>query len=298
MKRQTMVVAPIIAALVKAEDRIGANRVWQAINDLQKKFLTEHFIHRDKLGNFRPEELRSWISESADELNKILTEEGFDIQLSEFPSGQFGVLSILDVLVDWLVEGRQIEIFSGGKKYAGVEMKRGELTEDGPKLIFEAFRVSEHSHPIACVHTKSGDRVFMTIAGKEVEGFDLVDAIDEIRKLQFEIDYFEKLEFPMIDYCQTIDISWLLGMTTNDLIGSSWDISQAIQQTKFKMNHQGARVKSAVAMAIRMLSINIPKVLRIDKPFWFWTEREGLEIPIIYGYFDTGDWKNPGSLEM
>jgi len=299
MKSQTTVLAPIIAALVKAEDRLGADRVWKAINDMQVKFLESYFCHRDNLGNYKPEELRSWISNSAAELNQILAKEGFDIQLEEFPSGQFGVVSILDVLVEWIAKGDQINFQYGGQSHAGVFMTDFVDTEDGRKLVFESFLSSEHPHPIACVHTKSGDKVFMTIAGKEVEGLDLADAIDAVRKGQLLPQNYKQLEFPMVDYREKIDISWLIGMFTIDQNRSSiWDIAQAMQETKFRMNHEGARVKSAVAMAVRKFVASIPRVLKIDQPFWLWIERDGLAIPVMYGYFSVEDWKNPGSLEM
>ncbi len=99
-----MVIAPIIAALVKSEDMIGKNPSWQGINADQKYFLERLFVTRSELARYSATELRSWASRVAAELNKILQEEGFDIQLDEFGGpNEFGVVSILNVLVEWLV---------------------------------------------------------------------------------------------------------------------------------------------------------------------------------------------------
>ena len=93
-----------------------------------------------------------------------------------------------------------------------------------------------------------------------------------------------------------VDISWLQGLNTTDQKNLPWNISQAMQQTKFKMNCQGARVKSAVAIAVRMCASVMPNIYTIDKPFLLWIEREGLDIPIMYAYLDKDTWKNPWSL--
>ena len=77
--------------------------------------------------------------------------------------------------------------------------------------------------------------------------------------------------------------------------GDGDSISQALQQTKFKMNQFGARVKSAVAIAVsRAMSREVG--LDIDQPFYLWIERDGVTVPVMYAYLDQEDWKDPGNL--
>ena len=93
--------------------------------------------------------------------------------------------------------------------------------------------------------------------------------------------------------------SWLIGMRTTMGEGHQEAvISQALQQTKFKMNQLGARVKSAVAIGISKTSasIEILEPIIINKPFFLWIERPGLSFPLMYAYIDEANWKNPGDL--
>lgn len=305
MGSKTAVLAPIMSALVKTEDKLGPDRVWRAVNAAQQRFLREYFSKRDELCNFSPKELRSWISDNADELNTLLTKEGFSIKLFPLNQNEYGVVSILDVLVEWVKEARKKEIFYNGKYYPGVSMKPSTRTDSGYLSVFTAYEIPDNPNPIACVHTKSGDKVYITIAPDNAGEIDLIEGIDLIRiRRRSELDqvyYYDFLEFPMIDYDQETDISWLIGLQTTDQNGGDWFIAQAKQQTKFKMNQLGARVKSAVAIETRYgcsLTPPPPSILRIDKPFYLWTERKGSTIPIMYGYFDVNDWKDPKSLDM
>ena len=140
----------------------------------------------------------------------------------------------------------------------------------------------------------------MTIAENSPSGdLDLLSQIDLlITSLEPDLGHYDSLVFPMIDLNQQVDISWLGGLKTTDEAGRVWEISQAKQQTKFKMNELGARVKSAVAVAIRCLSIARNNPIIIDKPFFLWIQRQGLSYPLLYSYLDYECWSNPGNLEM
>jgi hypothetical protein len=78
----------------------------------------------------------------------------------------------------------------------------------------------------------------------------------------------------------------------------SYRIKQAKQQTKFKMNHIGAKAESAAAFGFAFECCSMPKPdLVIDKPFYAWMTRKGLDVPYFAGYIDTSDWKDPGELK-
>jgi hypothetical protein len=285
---RTMVISPIVSALVKSEDILGKDRTWKAVNDWQEYFLEKFFSKRAELAGFSQKELRNWASFSARELNRILEKEGFDIRLNEFRPEEFGVVSILDVMAEWLKEGLEVAIVSLGKKYPGVRMERDSK--------FEAYMSLSYSHPIAALPAKSGDKVFMAVADDKAASFSLIEKIDSIRKNLVSGGYYDSLKFPMIDINQEVPLDWLLGLQTLQDDGRQAEISQAFQQTKFKMNQYGARARSAVALGAFKAVIRQEKTLLIDKPFFLWIEREGMSIPVIYAYIDQEDWKNPGNL--
>ena len=101
---KTVVTYPIVAALVKAEDMLGKNRVWTPKNGMQSRFLADFFrmCRNEVLGIPEIQSIASW---SADEINTFLRQRGFDIQLQPFDSSTFGIASVLDVLVEWLRKG-------------------------------------------------------------------------------------------------------------------------------------------------------------------------------------------------
>ena len=98
----------------------------------------------------------------------------------------------------------------------------------------------------------------------------------------------------MVDLKDTGEIAWLKGM----VIGGKF-ISQALQQTMFKMNEYGAQAKSAVAIKLSrtaFVKVNNKKTYIIDEPFYCWVSRPGVRHPLFVGYIQPEYWKNPGTV--
>ncbi|MEK7503512.1 MAG: hypothetical protein AAB577_00840 [Patescibacteria group bacterium] len=286
---ETMVMGPIVSALVKSEDILGKNPNWRAVKDEQAIFIKDFFSRRHEIAIFFGKELRSWASLVAAELNEVLQKEGFDIRLNDFGEKEFGVVSILNILVEWLEKGTKINLLVKGKRYPAIRLESG----------FEARESLKYSKSIAVLNTKSGDQVFMTVADRPYEGFELISRIEEISNgFMLNGSRYDSLTFPMVDLNHEVNIGWLKGMWTRDQKGDEFEISQALQQTKFKMNEAGARVKSAVALGVRFVAALPTRSFIIDKPFFLWIRRPGMSVPVIYAYIDEADWKDPGSLEM
>ena len=271
----TAVIWPILSAVNKAALFLGMSAgSWLPVNSQQETFLTSYYSDRAQLQHFSETELRTWASTSHEELNKVLRDEKFTIQLEPFLPSEFGVVSILDVLVTWLHEGCKTQLASeDGKIYPAVRVK------DGIRLYKD--------NTIACLETKTGDKVWMCLANGQLEGFPLIEMV---KKLQVEAlamtSQSGQLIFPMVDMDIETDISWLKGMGMQDV-----KIMQALQQTKFKMNEKGARVSSAVAIGVSKCII--PNTLVINKPFYVWIERPGLSHPIFAGYITQEHWREP-----
>ena len=285
---RTFVGAPIAAALVKSEDFIGPDRVWKAVNRAQELLLSTFFAARAELARFTGDELRAWASRDASELNAILEREGFAIRVPELGRDDFGVLSILDVLVDWLREGKRTEVRCDGVGYPAVRLDS-----------FTVVSSRAHANPIAVLSTRSGDRVCMTLADEERDGFDLLSAIEGIRSTQEpSSDAFDSVVFPMVDLDQQVELEWIVGMRTTGIAGRPVVIAYGAQQTKLRINVKGAHVESAAALVMRVARMQPAPTrdLVIDRPFFCWIERDGVSAPILAAYIDQADWKDPGDL--
>lgn len=300
MSSKTTVFSAMVSALVKAEDILGPNRVWTPVTREQKDFLDRYFTLREEVTSaFSSEELHSLASYSTEELNRWLTQEGFNVQLQEFDEEEFGIVSMLDVLVNWLRSGETHTLPTDRGMFPAVRMKDGWRDESGQWI--DAFVIHEsptYAHPVAKVFTQTGDAVYMTIADKEREGFSLLEKIESIKsELNPSRDDIEALIFPMIDLNQEVDISWFRYMWTTGEDGFAGIIGQALQQTKFKMNQHGARAKSAVAFSVSR-GISLPPIIMIDRPFFLWIERPGLSMPLFAAYLSEEVWKDPGNLSL
>ena len=288
---KTAATYPIVAALVAAEqmEGMGANRQWQANNDVQRQFLEQFFKPcRNEVGNIPEiESLASW---NFEEVNAFLRQRGFIIQLQPFRPPDFGVASVLDLLVEWLQKG-EVRTVRGidSRDYPAVRM-----SQEGAKF----YEVPGHPHPIVALETKTGDVVYMMMLDSEpADEFDLIDQVEGLSRAMQPTYGYGGVIFPMVDLDQKVDISWIIGLTTTGVDGRPARISQALQQNILKINEVGARAKSAVAIAVT-LAVHMPEPdLVINGPFLVWFRRSHLAKPLFTGYITQEHWKNPGSLK-
>ena len=285
----TTVVVPIVTAVEGLKQVTGPLRPWQTSNKTQCTFLREYFEPcRAEFADL--EEIETKASCNAGELNAFAAKKGFpNLKLDEFGPGEVGVVSVLDLLVAWLVPGIKVPVKHGGKKYPGFRLSEGVQFCMAPK----------HDNPIAVLNTKSNDRVCVTVLTENVpQGFALEAFAKTLSATKQYAGGFDAVICPMVDLNQMVDIGWLKGMTTFSLDGKDWTISQAMQQTKLRMNEKGARAQSAVAIGAVTTSISMPQPdLIIDQPFLIWFERDGLSRPLFVGHITPEDWKEPADLE-
>ena len=276
---------PVVGCLLAAERFVGADRTWNGTNDLQRCFIRSVFQRgRKDVSKFSDEELRMIASFEVDKINKFLREGGFSIQLSPFPENTFGVASILKVDIEWKETGEETQVNNSKGTFPAVSLDTG----------VSALKSKSYRNPIACLKSKTGDQLFMTIADEPCEGLDLLDKVNAMGSLEPCYD-FEGVVFPMIDYDQEVDISWLIGLQTFDEAQKPWAIADAKQRTKFKMNEQGAITESAAVMSMELLGLPSPPIT-IDQPFFLWKTRPGVQQPIFAAYLEEDCWKNPGKL--
>lgn len=292
---ETSVIHPILACLDKAEEELGAGRVWTPTNELQTRFLREFFPRMGDITKFSAAELKSILSKNADAINAFLAENGFQIKLEQFGELEFGVASVLNVLVEWLSLGKVTQLDLHGRGVFPAVHLKGDQGVD----VLDAGSLSPH--PIVSIATKTGDRLCMTIASEQHQGFDLTERVQALRKgvsgLGRARGQFDGAVFPMVHFDREVDIEWILAMSTADANGIPAVITQAKQQTRFRMNERGARAESAVAIGISRTCIEVRRPYIVDRPFILWIERPGVELPIFSGLFAEDVWKNPGSLD-
>ena len=284
---------PLVAALLKsekvlwAEDFLGPQRHWNSVNKKQAHFLGEFFTP------CRPEikeipEIESVASYHVEEINTFLRQHKFNIQLRPFPPGDFGTASVLDLNLTWLEAGIPTKVQTYNRQlFPAVYLKgRG----------VELLQLDNHEEELVKLTTKSGDIVYLTMLDQDIASeFDLLTTIQTLKQFprRDEWSYYQGVIFPMVDLDLEINTQWLLGLYTQSDNGIPAIISQALQQTKFKMNEFGARVKSAAAIAVTRGG---PMPYIINRPFLIWIERPGLSHPLFAGYITQEHWRNPGDL--
>ncbi len=288
----TTVIYPIVTALVKAEEIIGPERAWQAVNSIQALFLSE-FLAPCRQESLSIAEIESIASFTADDINRFLRERGFRIQLAPFRRGsnwrELGVASVLDLLVDWFRPGMKTTVRGqDGNVYPAAHL--------GGK-VSSFYRAADHRYPVAQLQTASSDRVYMTRLDSAPADFELLNYAQQLSGSLQPIYDYGGVVFPMVDLKQEVDISWLLNLKTTSAKGEPVEITQALQETHLAMNQEGARAKSAVALEMWVTSTSPEADLVIDGPFLVWFQRPGLTKPLFVGYITEEDWKNPGEIK-
>ncbi len=282
----TLVTYPIVAALIGAEKELGKDRIWRIINDQQGEFLRKFFLGSRGEVETIPE-IETRVSREAETLNDFLRERGFSIQLDKFTApDDFGVVSILELVLDWLTPGWKTSVRSqtDNKDYPAVEMRES----------ISFFTVAGFNDPVAAIQTKTEDVVYLTVPRNDVTETELDSVAETTLRLMTPCFNYDKLVFPMIDLDMELDITWLQGMFTFDEDDVIAVIRQALQQTLFKMDEIGAIVKSAVAISAVRCSISQPKeTFTIDKPFLAIVVRPSLKKPLFVGYLNTDCWAKP-----
>ena len=312
MSTEVHVMPPVVGALKSAiEFENQARTPWRGIIPAQKEFLTETYfpyMERKFLSLFSPEEMKYIASFSADEINKFLEENKFSIRLDPFTSEtDFGAASVMDISVKWVEEAERTTMFvdKNGKEtnYPAIKIKD----------YFETFMID--GIQFAEIHLKyeSKDRMILAkgpfnsqTAKNPLKLYSKTLVTNKDKKTR---NGFSSLVIPKINLDCESDLSFLLGMQFDGVVSSTQEpatfcVSQALQQTKFKLNEFGARARSAAAVAVlRCATVRKEMVppLVFDEPFMLWLirtdEKTGDEVVYFASYLDIDVWKESGSLD-
>lgn len=225
----------ITGCLKATEEFLENDLEWNHSNETQKKYLLEYFSDT-KEDLSKVEDVFEYIaSKKSQVINSFLKERGFDIEVDEFGSDEFGAASVLDQMVEWMEEGDRKTIESNGNSYDGFSLDKGGSVVDP----------GDGENPIVRINTKEkNEAVYLTVPDEPLSYFDLFDyAVEKINEENdcFKSQKHEGVVVPMVDLDKKVDISWLCGLSTKDSDGDQWAVSQAEQQAKFRMNEREAR---------------------------------------------------------
>jgi hypothetical protein len=290
---QTLVTYPISSAIEKANQFLEKVESITTTNDVQKEFVDQ--IHAYCKGDIhRIKEIESIADSNHKNINKWLADRGFQLQLSNFGPGGFGVASVLDLLGQWAIKGKKDSVRTEEDEYyPGIKM-----TNYGKRF----YRIEENPNYIIEIETNDNDHVYLMMVDEVPTGLGLLDFVEKIHKEKQSAQFdYESFIFPKINLDEEITLDWLLGLRFETPSGDEpfYVISQALQQTKLKMNEEGFRVKSAAAFGILAGAAPVKKEpYVINRPFLMWISRDGLSKPLFIAYLNKDVWKDPKKLDM
>ena len=252
------------------------------MNEQQRRYLEIFEIARKEVGSIPEIEAKG--SFVAEVLNEFLRLHGFSMELEPFAPDEFGVAAIFQVVLAWFKTGKAQNIVrSDGKTYPGVLMEH-----DMP-----SFTVPGHENPVISLPTKTADIVYLTMTEKPADEFAMIATARRLMETRQQARTTQVL-FPMVDLDLKVALEWLKGMWTLPQSGPQLKVTQALRQTKVKMNEEGVRIEEAAAVGIAFAAVFLPNRHVIDRPFLMWVDRPGLSLPLFVGYITEEDWKNPG----
>lgn len=287
---------PITAALLKAEEFLKDRFTrFTPVNNLQRVLLEKIYTaSKSDLSHLTKDEIQSIADRSNRVINKWLQDNGFSIQLNPFGEDGFGVASILNLLGKWAIKGTDYSIrLENEEIYPAVKMSDYGL---------KAHRVEGDENLIIQFETKGSDQVYMMMADNPPSDLELVAHVESLRSRMTECALeYSSVAFPKIDLDREEDINWLKGLKL-EVAGEEhphYQVTEALQQTKLKMNELGFRVKSAVAIgAILSAPLKREEPYIINRPFLMWIERPQFAKPLFVAYLDKDVWKDPEGLDM
>lgn len=286
---------PLMAAMVKAEQVLGSLG-WEASQGIQEIFVHEFYPTYRAFTSIP--QISSVASADNEVLKKFLADNGMAIDVPPFAPGDFGIAALLDAMVRWEQPGDREKLSVDGVSYDAVFLD---------KMQVRCYRLKDHPYPVFELRTSQEDlKVFITPTNEHFGVGDdpgvpeLVTAsIMELTQGQLpwrvNRDYWGVV-FPMVNITQMQNVSFIEGVKIITPQWTPYQITQATQKNRLRINEIGARAQSAVITHLQVMGAS-PAPYRITQPFLFWIIQEGCELPLFSAYITKEDWKDPGSLE-
>jgi hypothetical protein len=282
------------AFLTLAREGIGGAG-WTGFNPAQKRFLEWYAANSAEIGQL--DSLEALASKDFQELNAFMVQKGFDPMFDAFdPSDSLGVVSILDMLVEWLEKGTVTTVArrGGGSDVSMQPYPAFEVPSD----VANVYEVQGFEQPLVQLRTKTGHSVWLMKHPASLEsGLDLAMLAQDTLEARRSPSYrYAGAVVPKLELQPEVDMEWLTGTETLD---GKWYVDQAFQVFKLRANEKGARVKVATGMTVRATSVQIEEPFVFDEPFvGFFTQPGHDKLALAAFWADTDSWREPeGSLE-
>ena len=271
----TIAIFPLLMALKKFEER-GITG-FEPDNPSQK-YLLERFPEALKV-KYSEDQIKSFISDSAKELNTILKQNGFTIELDETQPFDLGVVTIMDLVGKWLGKAMETTVSHENITYPACFIKTGtSIITIGDKTILKII-------------TTNGLTVFIEKTKTERSGLALFEHLFNQARL---INYSEQpceATVPFVNMSNQPDISWMEGMYATS---ANFAITQALQENRLQINLDGIHAESATALGgVRGISSPKPQFV-VNQPFNVWIAYGDPELqyfPLFCACVGTDSWK-------
>ncbi len=232
---------------------------------------------------------------TAEEINAYMEEVGSKVRLEPWDPNplKFGVAGCLDVLVNWNVVGTDCTVMHRRKKYPGFRLPQ---SADVRILDHRGYKA-----PLVRIPTKQGFRMVL-VAHDPIETENLWEAARALAAAADGRDSreacgFAGAEMPCVNMDVMPDISGFVDFAGGVNFRNAYDVVQAKQQVRFRMNKHGARVQEETAMECHTRGgprMDPPYVL--NEPFLAVLGSERLDMPLLMAYITPEDWKDPGDI--
>lgn len=290
MSSKVLDLTTIAHALNELERVFLGDTMWGAYNDEQDVFLHWYAERRDEINQL--DSLEALASTDHEVLNEFLKVRKFSPMFEPIPAGGCGVASVLDMLVEWVEQGKITTISRQNDSYPAFKIAR-----DG----VDVFDVEGYDEPLVCLHTKTGHNLWLMKADEPASGLELNRLVQQVltgseRRPCWD---WKGVVVPKLEMSTGADLSWLIGMNAvSTKFLNDFRISAAFQQFKLRANEKGARVKVATGITIEAVSMPRPPY-EFDDPFvGFFTQPGHEDLPLAVFWADTDSWKEPeGTLE-
>ena len=250
---RTIAIFPLLLALKKFEEH-GIENFLPA-NAEQEKVLA--LLPEALKVKYNADQIKSFISDDPKKLNQILKENGFSIKLDEQAPFDLGVVTIMDLISQWLAKATKTNVSYEGTDYPACFIKQGaSIIKIDEKLLL-------------MIRTQSGLCVFIEKTDIERSGVELFTHVHSLAKLLHHGETPCDATVPFVKMDDAPDMSWMLGMEAES---TEFIITQALQQNKLTINLDGIHAESATVLGgIRAMGIPParPKFV-VDQPFNLW----------------------------
>jgi len=307
MSSRAFDIATILFALKRLESNLDIKE-WQASEHDQAKIFNWLKQHGGILDSITG--LTALASADFQELNRFLTDRGFSPVFKPFHTARdLGVVAIIDKMIKWLngpakktvIHARDGKLELPGFELPGEGVNIYQVDGDGYRdsyllelltksrdtlwlFVHPNLKISQLGLVDLSIDVMSKPRQIASVAGREIPGFGALTK-----------PAFSGAEVPMVDFDVNPSLDFLLGAMATTKKNDPYQVKQACQQFKMRMDRHGARVKAATSMGM-MLTCCIdatPPPFIVDRPFYGWWMQDGIKLPMAAFFVDYDSMKRP-----